>query len=395
MWTFETADHIDDYLAAIDGCNDFIVVRKPGYVVLNYLVVKSDTFPDPNEPDISLQDRRNRILRRDCRGIIFCETTGKVLRKCFHKFFNLGERTETLPDNMNFKGRHVIMDKLDGSMIAPFMLDGQVRWGTKMGLTDVAAPVEEFVKRNPHYEKFAAATIASGFTPIFEWCSPQQKIVLPQAEDRLILTAIRDTKHGYYVRSNLTAKFQIPQCTVYDGESVEDVHAFMDRVRNEVDIEGYVVRFDTGHMVKVKCEWYCNIHKIKEQINSERAILDLMYSGGLDDALALLDPTEAARIETFVETFDMMNQKLVRFIQVKYDFFRKNYSRKDFALGPAKTIPDIHRIVIFKLWDDFEKSDDEKFFLIYQEVDAYIKKHLTNATAYDNMKIEMYPDLVY
>ena len=40
------------------------------------------------------------------------------------------------------------------------------------------------------------------YTPIFEWCSPTNRIVVKHDKPQLILTAIRDNTYGDYVSPN-------------------------------------------------------------------------------------------------------------------------------------------------------------------------------------------------
>lgn len=388
-YKFPIITHIDDVLPAIVGCSDFIVAKKDGYTVVNYMVAKNDTFPEVvKEFD---------AIRRECRGIIFCSETGKILRRPLHKFFNLGERTETLPDNIDFKQPHIIMDKLDGSMIVPFMLDGKVRWGTKMGLTEVAAPVEEWVKGHDNYRLLSQMYLDNGVTPIFEWCSPQQKIVLPQKEDRLILTAVRETVNGRYapvdLLKTLSDDWKIEVCPVYDGQSVTDVHRFIEETRAKTDIEGYVVRFEDGSMTKIKTEWYCNIHKIKEQINSERSILELYFSNGLDDALALLDQNEKDRINIFITAIEKAIYQ--NSIDLNEAFMDQSpwEDRKGFALGVGQSILPIYKNLIFKMWDMKDHPFD--ISIVYQMLRDVVRKSLTNNQNYEKMKDQLFKDVVY
>jgi putative RNA ligase len=58
---------------------------------------------------------------------------------------------------------------------------------------------ECFVGQNHNYIDFADHMLTKGFTPIFEWCSPQQQIVVKYPHDRLVLTAIRGTVNGIYI----------------------------------------------------------------------------------------------------------------------------------------------------------------------------------------------------
>lgn len=85
------------------------------------------------------------------------------------------------------------------SMITPIPVDGNIRWGTKMGVTDVALGAEEFVAKNPQYQELAKWCIQNKKTPIFEWVSRKQRIVIDYEEDNLILIAIRDNVTGEYM----------------------------------------------------------------------------------------------------------------------------------------------------------------------------------------------------
>ena len=397
-YPFPTIHNLHDVIPHIAGCDDFIVAEKEGYIVVNYLVAGNDTFPPveyAKDPSWAEQEYFKAAIRRECRGIIFdANGMNKILRRPLHKFFNLGERTETLPDNIDFRKPHIIMDKLDGSMLVPFMLDGEVRWGTKMGLTDVAAPVEVFVKQHPEYDNYARKLLSEGYTPIFEWCSPQNKIVLNHKEDNLILLAVRHMVSGRYVGlvDDKTNEL-IPQCGIYHGDKVTDINAFAARVRTEEDKEGYVIRFHTGHMIKVKSDWYCNIHKIKEQVNSERSVLALWLSSGLDDAIVLLDEADRIRINKFVSDVDY---HLTLYSKILLGFtlhYLSNYSRKDFAISVAPNLFPITKSLIFKMWDmptDTLKNNTVKSLVL----DA-VKKSLTNAGNYERMKEQLFNKAIY
>ena len=80
---------IDDVLPAIEGRKEFYVTDKGYYKVINYHVNLEDTFPEIDEQDPI------PAVRRECRGIMFNTHSGRIIRRPFHKFFNLGERLET------------------------------------------------------------------------------------------------------------------------------------------------------------------------------------------------------------------------------------------------------------------------------------------------------------
>jgi hypothetical protein len=46
----------------------------------------ADTFLDPNEAALDAAERRRRQIVRECRGITFDSTSGKVIARKLHKF---------------------------------------------------------------------------------------------------------------------------------------------------------------------------------------------------------------------------------------------------------------------------------------------------------------------
>jgi tRNA splicing ligase len=178
-YQFPKVSHIDPFLKAIDGSDEFIVKR--------------DSVSDS-------QEAYNAALRRECRGIEFDIETGDLVTRKYAKFFNVNQTPETQMHAIDWSQPHWILEKLDGSMITPFRKnDGNIQWHTKMGYTEVSLPVNKFVETHPEYIKFAHYCIDNGWTPIFEWCSRQQKIVIDYPEEKLILTAIRDNVSGEYL----------------------------------------------------------------------------------------------------------------------------------------------------------------------------------------------------
>src|ERR1019366_10656889 len=67
-----------------------------------------------------------------------------------------------------------------------------------------------------------------------------------------------------------------------------DLIEFIKLTRELKDMEGYVVRFDTGHMLKVKADWYVAIHQTKDMIASEAKVVTWVINNVLDDVLPLL-----------------------------------------------------------------------------------------------------------
>lgn len=206
-YEFPLIRNISDVLPAIEGRDEFIVAEKEGYTVINYNVMFEDTFPDVdvnrftgnNSNDIFRQVYFAAI-RRECRGIIFDSKTGDIIRRPLFKFFNINERDETQLHNLDFSKEHWIDTKLDGSMIAVFMHEGELVYGTKMVAPDFHELVKKFVDASDvGYETFCRRVITKGYTPIFEFMHPQKRIVIDYGkEPALTLLAARHMVSGQF-----------------------------------------------------------------------------------------------------------------------------------------------------------------------------------------------------
>jgi len=207
-YEFPHITHLDEVRAAIAGSPEFIVAQRDWGYVVNYLVMTPDAFPPVYTTGGSAKMRetatRNKALRRECRGLIFCPKTQRITRRPLHKFWNINERDETQLEALNFDIPHNVYTKLDGSMLVPFEIkygSGIVRWGTKMGAgTEVAMAAECFVADNPRYQQFAEWCVSQDISPIFEFTTPgKHKIVVDYNKPMLTLLAARHMITGEYL----------------------------------------------------------------------------------------------------------------------------------------------------------------------------------------------------
>ena len=300
-YDFPQIETIEDVLDDINGYDEIRVINKGDYTVINYAVAFENTFKWDSE------DRHASSIRRECRGLIF-NKEGKLISRPYHKFFNAGEKEETQLNKINLYEPHVVLEKLDGSMIRPiYFPDGSFKLATKAGVTDIAEQAQIFVNFHKQYQKFIQYFKPFGMTPIFEWCSRKNRIVIDYPEDKLILTAIRDNVEGTYMKYNsmsLMAKtFSIPVVKAVDGLAVQNINLFVKQVREWEDSEGIVLRFDNGHMIKVKADDYVLRHKSKDQISQEKNVLQTILEDSVDDLVPLLTPEDASRLKAFQNAF--------------------------------------------------------------------------------------------
>lgn len=387
FYDFPTICNIEDVLPAIEGCPEFIVAKRDEYQIVNYNVVMPDTFPEVKTV--------NDAIRRECRGLMF-DLDGNIIARRLHKFFNVNEREETQSRRIDITRPHHILEKLDGSMVTPIPIyqDGEYRfrWGTKMGVTDVAMSAECFVVDNPRYEAFAKHCHVHGTTPIFEFCSRKHRIVIDHPKERLVLIALRNVHTGKYETYvnmvDAADDFDIEVVQHYPG-TMETMEQLINDVRETEDFEGYVLRYDNGHMVKIKSEWYVRLHKTKDAMRFERKVVKMILDETLDDQKAFMFDEDRVRVDAFTEDFWRA------FNAYSFDLFTETASvrdsgvdRKTFALEIAPKLHSVLKNFIFQTWDNCEYGYDDA--QVYFKTKLY--KVLNNNTKYDKFKAEI-PEL--
>lgn len=390
-YQFPFIENIHDVLPAIKGADEFSVTQKDGYTVINYHVEMADSFPSVWENG---EYNRHAVLRRECRGLIFCSETGNILRRPLHKFFNLNQKEETHQNIVDLVYEdHHILEKLDGSMIVPFLVGDRLIWGTKMGDTEVSAPIYDFVLDNPNYRTAALNFIANHYSPIFEWCSNKQRIVIDHPVDQLILIAVRDMHTGDYVpyddMVSMADTRMIPVVRKHDISN--DINNVIEHTRDLTGSEGYVIRFATGHMTKVKSAWYVAIHKAKEAILWDRNIVSMIFENQLDDIKPDLPEVDRAMINNFESNLtDFINKHKVYLSHVTSKYVDEmKIDRKTFALEYAKFFNSYDKAIIFSLWDDNSVSR------AYDFVCNTIKKHLGSNTKYNELREAWFPHIKF
>jgi hypothetical protein len=208
-------------------------------------------------------------VRRECRGLSVCATTGVVLARRLPKFFNVDELEETTLSSLQPGGEATC--KADGSLVSPFIVNGALRWALKSSLCPA---VEAFVQTRSDITSAVMSVIQQGCTPIFEWCDTGPPVgVIQHVERRLLLLAVRNMTTGeFWPRSRLEA---LGCCESVDVIPFEDLDSLLSATRSTVKTEGVVVFWpDLGRMVKIKSTWWI-------------ALSAAQHKGSGDPALAL------------------------------------------------------------------------------------------------------------
>lgn len=329
---------LQEALEAIKDKPEFSVKDKGQYTVIDYNVNNKETF-------FGSTPRQTEILH-NLRGTAFDNETGRICRLGFHKFFNYGENPD-LDKELDFSDKHVITQKIDGSCLFPIQLykgPQEYVWGTRAGQTDVSALVDKFLSQSiigDDYNDFVSFLLDLDHTPIFEYCSPENRVVLSYPEPQLVLIGIRSMETGYYASyesmCDLAKSFSIPVVKSYSSVNPEEFSSFIKQISELHDDEGVVIKFESGkhdgHMIKQKSTDYVLKHKTLDGLKYEKDCILLHLEGKLDDMIPILSKDRAEHIQKFVLDFDECMKHFTIWLNSYYYQFSDIDSQKDFALA--------------------------------------------------------------
>lgn len=342
---FPVITHIDDVLPHVAGRADFVVAHRDGYIYVDYNFTQDDTFFG-----------HGAEFRKECRGLKFYPD-GRLMARPLGKFFNVSERPDTQPNILPWDEPHHVLTKRDGSMIHTAIVDGKTRLMTRAGITEVALQTEDWLWNrsgiHERYDNFFTHMEECGFTPIFEYTSPKNRIVLKYEDTSLTLLAIRDKYTGEYVlydrMCQLAAHYDVP-CV--DAWSVDTSNAgnFVKYVSSMTGIEGCVVRWSDGRMVKLKCEEYVAYHRAKDGLQHEKNVLSLVINNKDDDVISMLPPEDAERLKEYAMVVRASVVGLANRIEAFVDSHRQA-DRKVFATEHLHNLPRLLHPIAWAVYD--------------------------------------------
>lgn len=266
MSNFPRIEQLSDLLPHIEH-NKQIRVKADeltGHTVVCYMVQDEDTFAGTD-----LQ------FACECRGITF-HPDGTIAARTLHKFFNVGEHDSVRPEVLDWNSVTRIMEKRDGSMITPVMTANRsFKFKTKKTFTSAEAIAAGdhlgFVSGGTHW---IGNLLLAGLTPTFEFTSPKFPIVIKYEKDELTLLHIRENSTGRYLTEeemrflnppfpiveNLAERFTRRLYAFGGFVEMVDWEPLKLAAETETGIEGWVIQFKDGNMVKLKTKWYCDLH---------------------------------------------------------------------------------------------------------------------------------------
>jgi len=199
-------------------------------------------------------DRAWDDVTMQARGLI-TRPDGTVVARAFRKFFNKEEYQGDLPLEP-FK----VTEKMDGSLGILFFERGKPAIATRGSFVSDQAIKATHLLRT----KYGDFPFNPAYTYLFEIIYPANRIVVDYGkQEDLILLALIETETGQELDIHAQS-WPFPVVKHYDG--ITDIATL--RAHEEVNREGFVIRFESGLRLKIKFAEYVRLHTLLTHINA-------------------------------------------------------------------------------------------------------------------------------
>lgn len=314
------------YVPSYGECVD-IVVNNPCFIkkdeIVDGIPITTFAYRLATAEDFCCKGARN------LRGITFREDTKEILALPLHKFWNLGENQCTEINTVRNKNILRVTEKYDGSLVYFFMINGELCCKTKLNsFSEQAIIAMDIVEENDVLKKSIIELIQNGYTPMFEYISPQNQIVIKYDDEDLKYIGARNMTDGTYDFDPIEGSDPVE---TFNLDNIDEV---INIAKDYSGHEGFVVVFDDHDMVKIKTSEYFKLHKIRENILNESVLAELILNENLDDIKYTLFSSESDLLN-YIECFekkvvDRYNQ-LINAAQRYYETYR-HLDRKTYAI---------------------------------------------------------------
>jgi hypothetical protein len=288
-------------------------------------------------------------ITQECRSLVL-DKNFNVVSRSFDRFFNEGEGPAK---DINFLDAFA-MEKVDGSIInLACYPDGRWYFRTRgTGYAESTMPTGTVykdaiyscigVEDDEDLQRRMVNTDKS-LTFIFEYVSPENRIVNRYDQPEMVLLAVRDSFKGDYPAClnyswldstvNTLKKFiyrfaNIRACNMVSVKSISDVEKLIGELKDLQ--EGYVVADTFGNRIKIKSLDYLKAHKIRGEngVPSANDIAELVVSNEQSEFLTYF--------EEFRELFagyESVWDKLTRDAEECYNKNKHIEDQKEFAMA--------------------------------------------------------------
>jgi T4 RnlA family RNA ligase len=261
----------------------------------------------------------------ECRGLILDNNFTPVCRP-FDRFFNHGEALN-VTENFDITSS-IVYEKLDGSLVKLFFWNDKWRVATRgtafaesenyTGEVFESLITKAFgVQYGKLDEKLKNISLPKDCTFIFEYTSPNNRVVTPYQEDKMYLLGARHNVRGNEFKSSALCwahemqrvGLNVAKPKTFKFSSEEEMKQFV----NSLDgLQEGVVAHDLKNdiRVKLKAEQYVAIHRLRgDSIPTPKRIMGLVVTNETEEYLAYF-PEERDRFAPYMEEWTNIGHRI-------------------------------------------------------------------------------------
>jgi len=212
---------------------------------------------------------------------------GEVISASFPKFTNWGENSEHFPVPTSLKNATVV-EKLDGSTLIVSKYNGQYILRTR-GTVDASTMANGFeleLFKSTILNKLQDNNDTWGYSIIWEWLSPINKIVLSYGDEPMwkLIGFINHINYSLAQQDMLDAmakKYDLLRPEIYTFTDISDMLQIVDKWQNKEGVCLYSKNDQVIH--KIKASKYLLLHHLKSELSSLEKVLDVWLEQGMPD----------------------------------------------------------------------------------------------------------------
>lgn len=328
----------NDPLQALAALNEELGIRYKVYEEDGIVILDYDQIESPKTHPIVIE----------CRSLILAYPEFDVVSRKFDRFFNYGEAPDLYAD-FSFDDA-VVMEKADGSLIGVYHNPKTSRWEIStrgmakaegehlFGGTWRQKVQEAFgFKDEDDFQERCDDFFWRFLTYIFEYCSPENRIVTKYDEAHMVLTGVRcnatsEEAEADFISSPYLGAFfgdlRVRSPKIYSAENMDELIEYANSLPNLE--EGFVVRCQkTNKRVKIKSKTYLVAHKLRgnNAMPTRKNVLSLVLEGEVDEFLAYFPEWKGIIDAAQIEVDELLADAMIYWEKAK-----GLESQKEFAL---------------------------------------------------------------
>ena len=214
---------------------------------------------------------------RQARGIVL-DGDSNVISRPYEKFFNYKELEwrEDIDKNTKKlsewdKGQYTVIEKLDGSLAIVSQYEDEILYTSSDSLQGKFPHMFKswFDKNLTPRQKRNLKSLTKTYTLMFEYIGPNNRIVVPYKKTQMILHGVINTETGEELFDEAPFNKIAEDIGVGTANRMGQIELeTLMRVKKQdfTDnlLEGFVIRFDSGKRLKIKMDYYVELHRLKQ-----------------------------------------------------------------------------------------------------------------------------------